>query len=185
MLFSNRKPEEPISEDAALKKEQRPSTAPSLAANQLPSTMQMSGGRQSRCVIDASLVITGNLQSERDVQLDGELNGDIHCSQLIISRDATLNGNVVADEVVVRGRVKGVIRAGQVMLQDTARVDSEIFHKSLIVEEGACFDGESHRTDQPARADTNLDPQIADLQAMAADMRSTEKGNDESEAVAA
>jgi cytoskeletal protein CcmA (bactofilin family) len=181
----NRKPEEPITDGAALKKEPRPSTVPALPANQPSSALQRSGGRQTRCVIDASLVITGNLQSERDIQLDGELNGDIHCSQLIISRDATLNGNIVAEQVVVRGRVKGVIRAGQVMLQDTARVDSEIFHKSLIVEEGACFDGESHRTDEPARAGTNLDPQIADLQAMAADMRSTEKGNGESEAAAA
>ena len=98
------------------------------------------------------LVITGNLESERDVQVDGELNGDIRCSQLIVSRDATINGNIVADEVVVRGKVKGVIRADQVMLQDTAQVDSEIFHKSLIIEQGACFDGESRRIDEPASA---------------------------------
>jgi cytoskeletal protein CcmA (bactofilin family) len=77
----------------------------------------------------------------------------------------------------VRGKVKGVIRADQVMLQDTARVESEIFHKSLVIEEGACFDGESHRTDQPAQADTDLQPQLADLQAMAADMKSAEKSN--------
>jgi len=54
--------------------------------------------------------------------------------------------------MVVRGRVKGVIRAGQVMLQHTAQVESEIFHKSLIIEEGACFDGESRRIAEPANA---------------------------------
>ena len=139
-------------------------------------------------MIDAALVITGNLESERDVQLDGELNGDIRCQQLIISKDAAINGNIVADEVVVRGKVKGTIRAGQVMLQDTARVESEIFHESLLIEEGAWFDGESHRTDQPSHAVTASEAQLADLKVMAADMKSTEKTNSpasESESAAA
>ena len=115
--------------------------------------LRMSGGAPSRSVIDACLVITGNLQSERDVQVDGELNGDIRCSQLIVSRDATINGNIVADEVVVRGKVKGIIRAISVTLQDTAVVESEIFHKSLAIEQGACFDGLSRRRDEPMKAD--------------------------------
>jgi len=46
-------------------------------------------------VVDACLVITGNLQSDRDVQVDGEIHGDVHCSQLVVSKDATINGNVV------------------------------------------------------------------------------------------
>ena len=123
MLFNNRKPEEPVTDGAGLTREPRQSATAALS--QPPSTLQMAGGK-ARCVIDASLVITGNLQSERDIQLDGELRGDIRCSQLIVSRDAAIDGNIVADEVVVRGRVKGIIRAGQVMLQDTARVESEI-----------------------------------------------------------
>ena len=153
MLFNNKKPEELISDSVLLKKD------PPQSSDQLHAMLRMSGGVPTRSVIDACLVITGNLQSERDVQVDGELNGDIRCSQLIVSRDATINGNIVADEVVVRGKVKGVIRADQVMLQDTARVESEIFHKSLIIEEGACFDGQSFRTDQPTRGNADLEPQ--------------------------
>ena len=146
MLFNNKKPDEDITDTIPLKRDPQPSADPAHAM------LRMSGGAPSRSVIDACLVINGNLQSERDVQVDGELNGDIRCSQLIVSRNATVNGNIVAEEVVVRGRVKGVIRAGQVMLQDTARVESEIFHKSLIIEEGACFDGESRRIAEPANA---------------------------------
>jgi cytoskeletal protein CcmA (bactofilin family) len=95
-------------------------------------------------------VITGNLQSEHDLKVDGEVNGDVCCSQLIVGRDATINGNIVADAVVVRGKVKGVIRADQVMLQDTARVESDIFHKTLVIEEGARVNGEIRRKEQPA-----------------------------------
>ena len=186
MLFNNRKPEEPIARGTTLSPEPREfAAAASPARVQARATM---AGAPARCVIDASLVITGKLESERDVQLDGELHGDIHCQHLIISRDATLLGHIVANDVVVRGKVKGIIRADQVMLQDTARVESEIFHKSLIVEQGACFDGESHRSDEPARADTDLQPHVDKLQAMAADMKATETGGagpGESESAAA
>jgi len=116
MLFNNRKPDESVAHGGTtlIKTRSGPSCASPLTAQPRPMA-----GAPARCVIDAALVITGNLESERDVQLDGELRGDITCSQLVISRDATLLGNVVADEVVVRGKVKGIIRASQVMLQDT------------------------------------------------------------------
>jgi cytoskeletal protein CcmA (bactofilin family) len=105
-------------------------------------------GPPTRSIVDSCLVITGNLESERDVQVDGAINGDVNCSQLVVSKDATITGNVTAEEVVIRGKVKGVIRAAQVVLQDTAHVESDIFHKSLIIEQGAHFDGQSHRLEQ-------------------------------------
>jgi cytoskeletal protein CcmA (bactofilin family) len=161
MLFNNKNAEDHMRDSASLNKAARPSSATSLAVNQ-PSS-------PTRSIIDACLVITGNLQSEREVQVDGEVHGDVHCSQLMVGKDGTINGNILAEAVVVRGKVKGVIRADRVMLQDTAHVESEIFHKSLVIEEGASFDGQSRRTEQPH-----------DLHAMAADMKSAEKRNDKS-----
>ena len=171
MLFNNKKPDEDITDTIPLKRDPQPSADPAHAM------LRMSGGAPSRSVIDAGLVINGNLQSERDVQVDGELNGDIRCSQLIVSRDATINGNIVADEVVVRGKVKGVIRANRVILQDSARVDSEIFHKKLAIEEGAVFEGQSRLRDEPMNAD------VIDLQTMAAGMKTAEKTNGKGKAI--
>ena len=145
MRFNNWKLEETVTDTIPLQPDL------SRAADQASAVMRMSGP-PTRSVIDACLTITGNLQSDRDVQVDGELNGDIRCAQLIVSRNAAINGSIVAEEVIVRGKVKGVIRAGQVMLQDTAEVESEIFHKSLVVEEGAHFEGESRRVDEPGNA---------------------------------
>ncbi len=179
MLFNNRKPEEPAAQGGTTLIRD-----PFTAIASPPSLIQARpgiGGAPARCVIDAGLVITGNLESERDVQLDGELRGDITCTQLIISRDAALIGNVVAEEVVVRGTVKGSIRADQVMLQDTARVESEIFHKSLVVEQGAHFDGESHRTDRI----TDANPKLDELKAAAAEMRAATSGQDIEKSAAA
>jgi len=153
MRLNNKKPEEQFLDTAPLKAQ------PHRSPDQAQAGLRMSGGPPSRSIIDACLVITGNLHSERDVQVDGKLHGDIHCSQLVVSRDATIDGNIVADEVVVRGKVKGVIRAKQVMLLDTAQVESDIFHKSLVVEQGACFDGQSRRMDEPAKATADPKPE--------------------------
>ena len=86
-------------------------------------------------------------------------------------------GNIVAEEVVVRGKVTGTIRANRVILQDSARVDSEIFHKKLAIEEGAVFEGQSRLRDEPMNAD------VIDLQTMAAGMKAAEKANGKGMAV--
>jgi cytoskeletal protein CcmA (bactofilin family) len=176
MRFNNRKSDEAIAHGGTTLVRD---PLESLGTSPLAAQPRQMAGTPARCVIDAALVITGNLESERDVQLDGELRGDITCSQLVISRDATLLGNVVAEEVVVRGKVKGTIRASQVMLQDTAQVESDIFHKSLVVEQGATFDGESHRLDYAA------DAKLAELQTMASDMRATESSASDTKSAAA
>src|SRR5204863_7358219 len=86
-------------------------------------------------------------------QVDGQIHGDIRCAHLTVGRDAQVNGNITAEEVVVRGKVMGTIRANRVILQDSAHVESEIFHKKLSIEEGACFEGTSRRSDDPLNAE--------------------------------
>ncbi len=149
MLF-NKKPEEEVMSDFSTIK--RPS-AVGISAMESAAISRKANGAPTRSVIDAWLMITGNLQSEGEVQVDGQINGDIRCAHLTVGRDAMVNGNITAEEVVVRGKVRGVIRANRVILQDSAHVDSEIFHKKLSIEEGACFEGTSRRCDDPMNAE--------------------------------
>jgi cytoskeletal protein CcmA (bactofilin family) len=116
------------------------------APEQAPAPSRVQVGSPTQSVIDAWLTITGNLESQGDLRVEGQIAGDIRCASLVIGRDATVSGDIVAEEAVVRGKVKGTIRANRVILQDTACVESAIYHKVLSVDEGACFDGQScHR----------------------------------------
>ena len=80
-------------------------------------------GLPPRAVIDVGINILGCLQTEGEVQVDGQINGDVRCGHLTVGKTGIIIGDVSADEVVVRGKLKGVIRAGRVIIQEGAHVD--------------------------------------------------------------
>ena len=129
-----------------------------VALNQNLEMLRQRGGNPARSVIDAWLTMMGNLQSEGDIQVDGRVEGQVRCRQLIIGKDASVIGDVVAEEVVVRGKVKGVVRANSVRLQETARVESEVFFfKTLAIEDGASFEGQIRRAAEPVQIANTTD----------------------------
>jgi cytoskeletal protein CcmA (bactofilin family) len=81
--------------------------------------------------------------------LNGRVQGDVHCVALVLGENAQVEGSVVAEDVMVRGRLIGSVRALRVMLQSTAHVEGSLFHKSLSVEQGTHFEGESRPSDDP------------------------------------
>lgn len=109
------------------------------------------GGSATRSVIGSTVTVNGNLLSEGGLQVDGQINGDIRCAHLTVGMGATVIGNIAADEVIVRGTIKGIIRANTVVLQENARVKSDIFHKALIIEHGAHFEGVTRHRDDPKK----------------------------------
>jgi cytoskeletal protein CcmA (bactofilin family) len=100
-------------------------------------------------IIGEDLMITGNITSKGEVQVDGEIHGDIRCSSLLIGDKSQVNGGVVAEDVVVRGHLVGSIRGLRITLQAPSHVEGDIFHQSLAIEEGAYFEGQSRRSDNP------------------------------------
>jgi cytoskeletal protein CcmA (bactofilin family) len=151
MLFS-KKPDDETVHDLA------PTARPAVPKSAVPSTTQRPRA-QTRSVIDPGLLITGTLEGDGDLQIDGQVRGDIRCTHLTVGSAATVDGNITADEVVVRGKVTGVIGGNRVMLMDSAHVESEIFHKRLSIEEGAYFEGEAHFNEQPIEKARNRPPE--------------------------
>lgn len=128
---------------------------PSLASNGPPQIPVARPGSQTRratgvtSVIGADLSITGNLESTGEVQIDGELQGDVHADRIVVGEQAMITGALVANEIVVRGNVQGSIRGNNVILQAASRVEGDVFHKTLTLEQGAYFEGKSRRSSDP------------------------------------
>ena len=106
-------------------------------------------------VIGADLSITGNLESTGEVQIDGELQGDVHAGRIVVGEQALITGALIADEIVIRGNVQGSIRGNNVTFQAASRVEGDVFHKTLTIEQGAYFEGKSRRSNDPMSVPQN------------------------------
>jgi len=79
--------------------------------------------------------------------VNGNVQGDIRCASLVVGEAAQITGSIVADDVVVRGRIIGTIRGQRLSLQNSCHVEADISHESLVIEQGAFFEGKSRRAD--------------------------------------
>ena len=103
----------------------------------------MFGSRQQGMVIAKDLKIVGSVTAEGLVEVNGQIDGELHCTSLVIAREAHVSGTVAAEHVVVDGKVEGPIQGGEVILKSQAHVVGDIHHQSLAIERGAYFDGRS------------------------------------------
>lgn len=116
------------------------------------SSMAAPVGRQPKpapSIISSDLVIKGNLETTGDMQIEGTIEGDIRSHLLTIGQNALVRGEIVADDVVVNGRVIGRLRAQKIRLSSTARVEGDILHKNIAIESGAQFEGSVMRSEDP------------------------------------
>jgi cytoskeletal protein CcmA (bactofilin family) len=91
--------------------------------------------------ISSALKVTGQLESDEDIQIDGHIEGDIKARKVIIGAGATVKGTVSGDDVEVSGTVTGKIEAASVTLSKSARMSGDVVHKALQIEKGAYIDG--------------------------------------------
>ena len=94
--------------------------------------------------LPAGLTITGELSSEQDVVIEGAFDGQIMspARQVTIRQSANVKGKVVAQSVTIAGNFDGtVVAAARVTLAGTASVKAHLQTPSLVLAEGAKFDG--------------------------------------------
>ena len=108
-------------------------------------TPGLSASKMVPSIIGEDLTIRGNVTSKGELQVDGEIEGDIRCGSLLLGDKAHVRGGVVAEDVVVRGHIVGSIAA----LQGQCHVEGDILSQTLAIEQGAYFEGKSRRSDNP------------------------------------
>lgn len=105
--------------------------------------------KPSPSLLSNDITIKGNVSSSGDIQIEGNIEGDVHAHLLTVGESATIRGEVVADDVVVNGRVVGRVRGIKVRLTSTAQVEGDIVHKTIAIESGAHFEGSVQRQEDP------------------------------------
>jgi cytoskeletal protein CcmA (bactofilin family) len=145
-MFSKSKINEPAPKSADPAKPAAAEPAPAPAADFKASAPK---AKPPASVLSSDLHISGNLKTTGDIQVEGTVEGDIRAHLLTVGENATIRGEVMADDVVVNGRIVGRVRGLKVRLTSTARVEGDIIHKTIAIESGAHFEGSVQRQDDP------------------------------------
>ncbi len=106
-------------------------------------------------VIGSDLSIEGQaivIRCKGTLRVNGHIQAELQCAELLVGEQATIVGSIVADRVVVSGKIEGAISGASIILAPTARVHGDITSRSLVIEEGALFDGRSGRLTDVAEA---------------------------------
>jgi cytoskeletal protein CcmA (bactofilin family) len=119
----------------------------SRASNATPQVLdpKVEPNKSVPSIISADLNIEGNLVSSGEIQVDGNVHGDIRCKVLIVGIKGQVTGEVNAQTVRMHGAIKGTVRAKSVFLASTARMAGDVEHESLAIEPGAYMEGHCKR----------------------------------------
>jgi cytoskeletal protein CcmA (bactofilin family) len=99
----------------------------------------------SKNVLNSDVEIKGNIKFAGELTLDGKLDGEIHTDgTLHLGDGANINGNIIAQTVVVRGKVHGNITAKEkIDIKAKAELFGDIRASKLAIEEGVTFVGKT------------------------------------------
>ncbi|MEQ1726191.1 MAG: polymer-forming cytoskeletal protein [Sphingopyxis sp.] len=105
------------------------------------------GGRgASFSILGGDVVITGNVAASVDLHIDGRIDGDLACANLVQGQDSVIKGAITAESAKLSGTVEGSINARDLTLHATARVTGDVTYENLTIEQGSQVDGRfTHR----------------------------------------
>ena len=61
--------------------------------------------------ISEDLTIIGDVSSNGELRIDRRVQGNVHCLSLILGENSEIKGDIKAEEVLIRGRLIGSVRA--------------------------------------------------------------------------
>jgi cytoskeletal protein CcmA (bactofilin family) len=96
-------------------------------------------------VVGAGARLEGNVVSAGSLRIDGQVKGQINAEgDVTLSPQSQVDADIRAQNVTVAGKFKGnVIVKGKAHLARGGRIDGNITSKTLVVEEGGIFHGQS------------------------------------------
>jgi cytoskeletal protein CcmA (bactofilin family) len=93
--------------------------------------------------LDASSEFSGTLKLQKNLHVDGAVEGEIDCAATVtIGSSGRVTASVCAESVVIDGEIHGDIEArSEITLSKTARVYGDIMTEGIVIERGAKVEG--------------------------------------------
>ena len=112
-----------------------------------------SAGKESGLsVVAAGMRITGQLDTNGTVKVEGFVAGSIRAErQVLVAKGGVVEGDVLTREAVIGGEVRGAIYADErVEVQTTSQIHGDITTKRILLQEGGEVNGHLRMEDPKA-----------------------------------
>ena len=97
----------------------------------------------SALIIGEGATINGTIKENNEISIQGTVEGDIECKDLIVGKSGILKGKIKTDTLSVEGNIEGELSVkGLLKLMATGIVSGKISYGSLQVYEGGKLTGE-------------------------------------------
>jgi cytoskeletal protein CcmA (bactofilin family) len=103
-------------------------------------------------IVGQGAKLEGTVVSAGSLRIDGQVKGQINADgDVMLSPQSMVEADIRAQNVAVAGRFKGnIVVKGRTEIAKGGRVDGNITSKTLVIEEGAIFQGQSIMDQQAA-----------------------------------
>ena len=120
-------------------------SAPSLPSV-VPAKMATGARHTTFSVLGSDVVITGHVSASVDLHVDGKIDGDLKCANLVQGEASEIKGAVIADTAKIAGLLDGSIEAKTLIVHATARITGDVTYETITIENGGKVEGKlSHR----------------------------------------
>ena len=97
----------------------------------------------SSLIIGEGATIKGEILEENEITVQGNVDGDIQCKDLIVGKTGSIKGKIKADTLYVEGSIEGEINIKELLkLMSSSYVSGKIAYGSLQINEGGKLVGE-------------------------------------------
>ena len=100
-------------------------------------------------IVAQDVTIEGNITTGGELHIDGTVFGSVRAKSCVIDMNGFVQGELVAEEIFIRGRVMGPIRGLHVNLYAGAQVEGDILNETISIENGANIYGMISRAENP------------------------------------
>jgi len=116
-------------------------------------------------IVGTSVKLKGNLKSDGDITVDGNVNGEIKTKGTVnIGPNAHIIASVHAKNVNISGTVQGNINASERLnISESGRVFGDITANILVISPGALFSGKSTMTEVLTQPEMDITIETSDV----------------------
>ncbi|MFI3241551.1 MAG: polymer-forming cytoskeletal protein [Alphaproteobacteria bacterium] len=106
-------------------------------------------------IISENTSLSGDLSSNGTIHIDGHVEGDVSCEELVIGIKGSVTGSVNVTNLHLYGTLQGKAKVETLFVSKSAKLIGEAVHTTIAIEPGAYIDGRCIKAGGPIPAEAS------------------------------